>query len=277
MIAPDSLTAAEADREMERALIAAADALSAREVAMAELSEEDLRRAIFDALTTRFPGLVRKERTLLLDDFQGVGGVDVLVDRVPGQRVAWLAEVKWSYTRRPKIFESLWDAIKLCLCQEQHGATRTWLIAGAPDEQWATAEAIELFRDGEVPVRALWDHPLDPPGPNGGTSIGKDLLAGGRGNYFTRAPNRLIINALAPQPIAGFGWTIRAAAVSPAGGWEIYGAKPKFPARIDQRWLIANVAGLDDDTYGALLQRLRDKRWTETELETRVYPLRRPR
>ena len=117
---------------------------------LVDLREEHLRRALYVALESRLPGQARKEIGLKLAAFRGVGGFDLLVDRAPGGAVAWLGEVKWSYTARSKIFEALWDAVKLCLAAVEHGATRCWLITGAPRSQWKSAESRELFAAGTI-------------------------------------------------------------------------------------------------------------------------------
>ena len=270
-------TAAYADGHLRAALAEAAAVLERDPRALVDIGEEDLRSAVCCALQSRLPGHVRKERTLELGAFRGVGGFDVLVDRVPERSVAWLAEVKWSYTPRSKIFEAVWDAVKLCLAADGYGVSRCWLITGAPSTQWANTEALALFTGGTVGFRELWTEPLIPPGPNGGKTSGEDLLAGGRGNRFTRAPGAFSVQSVAREDLRSGreDWSIRAVAVHAAGGWlEDFAPAPVFPRIIRQPWLDANVPGMSDELFAELIDWLRQKRWTERELTARVYPLR---
>ncbi len=52
-------------------------------------------------------------RTLRVEDFPRLGPVDVVLGRP-----AALVELKWSYALARKVFESLWDALKLGLLGE---------------------------------------------------------------------------------------------------------------------------------------------------------------
>lgn len=267
-----------ADGHLRAALTTARETIEEDARRLVDLREEDLRRAIFSVLWGRLPRLVRKEETLALEAFRGVGGFDLLVGRSPGGAVAWLGEVKWSYTKRTKIFEAIWDGVKLCLAAAEYGAARCWLITGAPNSQWRSAECRELFLAGTVPFETLWNQELDPPGPNGGKSVGADLLAGGRGNRFTRAPRRFAIEAVAEHDLRPDreDWSIRAVAVTAEGGWiEEFAPPPVFPRRITQPWLDQNVPDMEGEQSAELVEWLRHKRWTDADLAERVYPLRR--
>lgn len=268
----------DADSVLRDALASACSRLAADQRPPTALREEDLRSAIYEELNIRLPGHVRKERKLTLAAFQGVGAIDLIVDADPGGKAAWTGETKWSYTSRNKIYEAAWDAIKLVLVSAEWGVGRSFLIVGAPETAWSNSECADLFRTGEVDVRDLWSRPLIPPGANGGATVGEDVLEGGHGNFFTRAPEQLSIEAVTEEKLAqkrGEPWLIRAAAVAAAGGWiEDFAPPPDFPAVIDQSWLTANVAGLSSAQFDRLIARLRKKRWTEEELRERVYPLR---
>jgi hypothetical protein len=50
-----------------------------------------------------------------------------------------------------------------------------------------------------------------------------------------------------------------------------------FPKRFTQQWLDGNIPGLTDDSYAAVLLELRQRNWTESDLDERVYPLRTDR
>jgi hypothetical protein len=80
-----------ADDHLRVALAQAANMIQRDGRRLAEIREEDLRTAVFDALVRQLPALVHKERCLELAAFRGVGGFDVLVDRAQGGGIAWLA------------------------------------------------------------------------------------------------------------------------------------------------------------------------------------------
>ncbi len=265
------------DELIRGSLREAASRLRADARRFVDIREEDLRTALYSELRRRLPGHVRKEETVKLAAFQGCGPSDLLVDRVPGGAVTWLAETKWSYTSRNKIFEGAWDAVKLVLAQEEKGAGRCWLITGASEDSWRRTECADLFADGLVDVRDLWHRPLIPPGSNGGKTVGEDCEIGGRGNMFTRTPTQLRVQKVAVEQLhrRDEEWSIRVSAVSPHGDWiEDFAPPPLFPARIGDAWLKSNVPTMSDKKYAALLVRLKQKRWTEEELQRRVYPLR---
>jgi len=269
-----------ADTVLRNALGEAVAELEQHSVAFSDLREEALRTALFEALARRLPGHVRKERRLKVRAFRGAGGSDVLVDRVPERRVAWLAETKWSYTNPPKVFEAVWDAVKICVQIREHAIARGWVIVGAPDAAWRIAEGVHLFAPGSTDTLALWEEPLRPPrSPNYGKTIGEDLVIGGNGNQPTTVPRRIHTEVVAAIPVAGDEpWTVRAIAVTPDDEWVTdFAAPPKFPSPVTRRWLQANVPTMDDQEVDELVVYLRTKRWTAAHIAERVTPLRRGR
>jgi hypothetical protein len=223
---------AAADSVLRDALHDAVAELEQHAAPLASLREEALRTALFEALSRRLPGHVRKERDLRSPAFRGAGGSDVLVDCVPERRVAWLAETKWSYTDPPKVFEAVWDAIKLCLQIRDRGVARGWVIVGASDAAWGIAEGSELFTPGSTDTLVLWKQPLTPPrSPNYGKTVGEDLVIGGNGNRPTAVPRRIHSEAVATIPLDGDErWTVRAVAVTPdASGSPTSLRHPSFP------------------------------------------------
>lgn len=185
----------------------------------------DLQPRLRDALGRRLPGRVRTGIRVPVEHFEPrVGGFDIVVDRVPGRRVAWLAELKWSSDTRDKIFEAAWDAVKLALARHQHprDVTRCWLVTGASQASWNATNCADLFTTGQIDVRELWTRLLEPRGPNSGRTVGEDLEIGGRGNMFVRAP-RLSIEALGAHRVKlGDGdWEIRVSAVEPCEPWHL--------------------------------------------------------
>jgi hypothetical protein len=258
------------------ALADACASLVRRGVPFADLREEDLRAELCNELATRMPGCVERERKLALRSFQGVGGFDILVRDRPGGHPSAVAELKWSYTTRSKVFEALWDAVKVATAQAEYGIPRGWLIVGASDATWEGAECRELFDPGVCGFRRMWDQRLSPTGSNGGTTVAEDLLAGGRGNRFTRAPEKFRVDRVATVALPGRpSWSVRAVAIEPAGSWiEGFADPPQFPARMSQRWLETHVPSMSAEQFGLLVAWLRLKRWTDAELDTRVFPLR---
>jgi hypothetical protein len=90
---------------------------------------------------------------------------------------------------------------------------------------------------------------------------------------FTDAPRVLRIKRCERAPVAAT-WEVRAAAVECSSDTVSVAPEPLFPARIDQRWLEREVPSLSGEMYGALLERLRAKRWSDTEIRDRVRVLR---
>jgi hypothetical protein len=254
-----------ADELLRDALRAALTDLTDTRPDWTAVREETVRTAIYHELGRRLPGHVRKERKVAIAAFRGAGGSDVIVDRDPGQRVAWLAETKWSYATPPKVFESVWDAIKLCLQIDEHQVARGWVITGAPQAAWERAEGAELFAAGSVDTVALWRQPLIPPrGPNNSKTIGEDLVIGGNGNEPTRVPARINIELVDDISLVGREpCSVRAVAVTPSDEWiEDFAPAPKFPSPMTKRWLDATVPLMTDTEFEELLAYLRTKRWT---------------
>jgi hypothetical protein len=272
--------AQEADQILRDAMRAALKTISEQSPDLAAVREEAFRTAIYHQLVARLSGHVRKERKLAIKAFRGAGPSDLVVDRVPERRIAWLAETKWAHALPSKIFESVWDAIKLCLQIDEHKISRGWVITGAPAAAWDEAEGAELFDGGRVDTRHLWDQSLSPPRwPNYGETIGRDLVIGGNGNQPTRVPDHINVEAIDSISLAGHEpWTVRAVAVTPSDAWiEDFAPAPKFPSPMTKRWLQETVPTMADAEFEELLTYLQMKRWTSAELAERVLPLRRAR
>ena len=147
---------------------------------------------------------VGKERAVPILGFRGAGPIDILLrDRATTEPVG-LVEVKWSVDiSRDKIYEAAWDAIKLVLADAPKA--KRWLITGAPDVSWEKTETPDLFDDGTIGTVELWSRKLLAKGPNGGTTVGGDCQAGGYGNMFTDAPERLRIKRVCSVAVPGGG------------------------------------------------------------------------
>lgn len=259
----------------EDSLIALAIGVAAEDLSPrpGEAGEKALRDGLMRVLDQQYAGVVEAERAVLIPEFQGVGPVDLVLSAGVDQPAWGLIECKWSFDiGRNTIFECAWDAIKLALAAKA-GGELGWLVAGAPTGSWSASETADLFEAGTVSTRELWDRPLMPRGPNQGATVGADCELGGRGNMFTHAPATLIITPVASVPVTG-GWEIRASRVTGEGDPVRFADPPEFPQSINQAWLDTNVPGMDEKTYQRLLARLKLKRWTSSDLATRVAPLR---
>ncbi len=181
--------------------IAAAVALAGRMLAVAmksglDVDESKMRQLLWVALRHLSGANVELERGVPVNGFQGVGPVDVMLRDQRSGEVRGLIECKWSVdSQRDTIYEVAWDAIKLSLA-DAPGAGR-WLVAGAPEDSWTATETADLFANGQVETIELWSRELHRRGPNGGMTVGADCEAGGHGNTFTQAPERLQIKLTA--------------------------------------------------------------------------------
>jgi hypothetical protein len=119
--------------------------------------------------------------------FRGLGAVDVVTDRP-----LLFMELKWSYERPGKIFESVWDAIKLAMLGPQHGRSHLYIATGASDSEWQHGDCADLFAGGPVEPLEMWRRPLVPRrGPNYGATVGSDLVIGANGKQPTQGPTRI--------------------------------------------------------------------------------------
>lgn len=225
-------------------------------------------------------------RTLQIADFPGVGSVDVVVSRPKA-----LIELKWSYLIPDKIFESVWDAIKLALIGRHHRHDALYLVTGASLTAWSASESADLFATGEVDPVEMWSRALIPPrSPNRGKTVGEDLVIGGRGNQPLRAPARIEVRRVTSARVAR-DYELRVVHVSAVGPlieWpktEIGAAasqEPRsaiasdgsfqLPPRVTQRWIEITAPTVSPEAVGPFLHALRTRGWSEIELRERVLP-----
>jgi hypothetical protein len=281
------------DGRLTAALAETARRLSSAEIPLSKLREKHLSATFAECARTHFVQTVAERRTVKLDHFPRVGGADIAGSRQNGELV-FLAELKWSYGTPDKIFEAAWDAVKLALAREQLGLKATWLITGAAVTSWTATECADLFTDGDVRVRDLWDRAIKPRSPNQGSTIGDDCEIGGRGLMFSHAPEAVRVRLIAQEQIVRTDevWELRAADVrgldvpvpferrvdpqtlGTVGSRHVVGAD--FPKRVTRRWLERNVPHLPEAEFQRLLQTLRQRNYTEDELNRLVHPLRKP-
>ena len=263
------------DDILARSIRIAAGGLGDDMAGQTHVDEDRLRDRLCHALAELTPARIEREKHVDVPGFQGVGPVDVVISNPDLGTRRGLVECKWSVDlRRDKIYEVAWDAIKLALALSQCDAGG-WLVVGAPDASWQATEASDLFQDGEVNSRELWGRALYARGSNGGTTIGADCEAGGYGNMFTYAPERLRVRGVADVGLPDCQVRIKASRIVASVGPMIrFGDDPEFPARIGDSWLKEYVPSMSDEQFERLLARLRAKRWSDAELATRVLPLR---
>ena len=92
---------------------------------------------------------------------------------------------------------------------------------------------------------------------------------------FVAAPERLRIKHVVSAGVPGTDRVLKASRIIGAEGRSVTFARPpEFPQRIAQGWLERYVPAMADDEYKRLVTWLKLKRWTQTDLETRVHPLR---
>ena len=109
-----------------------------------------------------------------------------------------LIELNWSHDEsRSKIFESVRDAIKLSILAAERGSF-AYLATGASLGAWKESESRDLFEEGDVEPSELWQRELDPPGPNGGKTVGEDLVRGSPSQGGPReAPRQIAVTGVA--------------------------------------------------------------------------------
>jgi len=125
------------------------------------------------------------------------------------------AELKWC--NENKIFEGLWDIIKMTSMTEAPSVEAAYLVYGAPERYWA--KPVECAR--ELFVESAADQP--------GIGVPELIktherwwakyILGDSGGRFPQAPKwtRIDVVAAAQLTVAGQPWTLRAVSVSPSG------------------------------------------------------------
>ena len=143
-------------------------------------------------------GLRPTSTRLASDSFVRLGPVDIVA-----QDPRLFMELKWSYEPPGKVFESVWDVIKLAILGPEHDRGQLYLVVGANEQEWEASESADLFVTGTVDPVEMWRRPLVPKrGPNYGETVGEDLVIGGRGKQPTAAPGRIHVRLLASLPVA---------------------------------------------------------------------------
>lgn len=264
-----------APEDLADAVRLAAEALALELRDGVEPSESLLRAQLLWAWPHTSGAIVEAERRVATPEFQGVGPVDIIARAESDGRITGMLECKWSREgKRDKIYEAAWDAVKLALATLHNEAATAYVVTVATRTAWAKSETADLFSTGTVDTVELWGRELTPVGMNGSNTVGGDCEAGGRGNMFTVAPRSLLITQVTDVPIPGTEWIIKGAQISAVRDLVEFASAPEFPERINQRWLQRHVPRMADVEFERLIVWLRHKRWSESDLQTRVYPLR---
>jgi hypothetical protein len=129
------------------------------EIGAAHVSEADQRRAVRRALQMQLGPVVLPEgaKGFKLTDWPGrVFGPDVVIGHADRAGYLGFAECKWC--RADKIYETLWDLLKLALALRRTHADHAYLIVGAPAEPWGHGGlGADLIADGTWPARELFE------------------------------------------------------------------------------------------------------------------------
>ena len=197
-----------------------------------------------------------------------------------------LIELKWAYHSPGKIYESLWDAVKLALLGPAHAYAALYVAAGASRAEWGASESADLFTAGEIDPRELLERPLTPRGPNYGKTIGEDLLIGAHGNRPRQMHRRIAIRPVATCEVAG-DFELRVvgiAGIDPVEEWSPRDAGPggpppgpdlesvELPPRVTQAWIERTGPRLTPEATAPFLRDLRDRGWSDDEIAERVRP-----
>jgi|tagenome__1003787_1003787.scaffolds.fasta_scaffold20983342_6 hypothetical protein len=182
------------------------------------LREADLDRAFVDALRQHTVERVdaRRQRWIPGWDPQP-GQIDVLVERTTREtaRLRFTAELKWCNDN--KVFEALWDVVKMTSATRIPGVEAAYLVYGAPQRYWDRPVecARELFvipssKESIISVPQLIDQHL--------AWWTKYILGDSRGR-FGEAPaaTALELVAAVDLSVAGKAWQIRTVAAKPVG------------------------------------------------------------
>jgi hypothetical protein len=127
------------------------------EIGVAHVTEADQLRAARRALQMQLGPIVLPEgaKRFKLTDWSGrVMGPDVVIAHPDRSGYLGFAECKWC--REDKIYETLWDLLKLAGGLRRTHADHAYLIVGAPAEPWGDGGIrADLIADGAWQAREL--------------------------------------------------------------------------------------------------------------------------
>jgi hypothetical protein len=178
---------------------------------LAEL--RDLHPVAEAVLGDLFPGRLVSNRKVVIPIWERVGNVDLTVSEALGTTTeAGLIELKWSGYGSDKLYEGLWDAMKLSLAQITWGmiGPRAYLLTGARKTVWESSPFADLFETVvhnpvELCLRRLTDRER---------TIGwDDLLRGGHDSYPHWVPAK-IASKVCGRASVGESYELRAVEIS---------------------------------------------------------------
>ena len=193
----------------------------ANEVGVLHVAESDLRRALRHGLQAQFGAVVKPERPFVLQNWKPrLGPFDVAVLHADLMKPRLLTEAKWC--REAKLFESLWDLLKLALAVRELGAEGAYLVVGASTSSWQSDPHAALFSPQTWTTRQLL------------TQFEKGwgwLLKGNKTARPTQLPAEIKTSETACIPIHlahEEDWLLKAVAVRPVGDtWLPFGPDGK--------------------------------------------------
>ncbi len=162
----------------------------------------------------------------------GQGGADYMAKAPSGG--IHLGELKWCQRGQDKVYEAIWDLVKMALATRSPAIETAHLITGAPAEMWPHASCGDLFDGGTFTPEELCTRRF----PRGQRRTAWDyLLEGGYGRHPDAVPANITTTPTCDPVSVAAGsdcWLLRAVAVTIAsdhpdvpfnGGWP-YGARP---------------------------------------------------
>jgi hypothetical protein len=176
--------------------------------------ENRLRASLRRSLEREVGELVEQERRLELGDgwpnlpSRKLGGADLVIRYMPqGEYWRYVLELKWSTPAQRKVWEGIWDALKMLAASQLHFVEAAYLVTGASRTEWINTPAAEIFEDGLWDVRELLSKYPE---------MWKTLVALS-GPPPLRLPARFRTTLVGSQAVNDY--VIRAVAVS-APGWD---------------------------------------------------------
>jgi hypothetical protein len=154
----------------------------------------DLQPVAEAVLGDLFPDRLVPNRKVVIPIWERVGNVDLTVSEAPGTTTeAGLIELKWSGDGSDKLYEGLWDAMKLSPAQIAGAVIgpRAYLLTGAPKTVWESSSFADLFETAvhdpaQLCLRRLTDRKR--------TIAWDDLLRGGYDSYPHWVPAKIATN-----------------------------------------------------------------------------------
>jgi hypothetical protein len=176
--------------------------LAVHELGVAHVKEADMRRACVRALQAEVGRGVQPERSLKIERWARIGGVDVAITASDGSATL-LAELKWCLS--DKLYETLWDALKMSLATATMDVGLACVVAAAPEQSWAASPLQNLFTSASWDTSQIFAHFAEE----------WEWLLKGSSSRPTALPARIETSLIGSLPIHvdGGDWSLRALGV----------------------------------------------------------------